>query len=186
METIEDYRKLADDALKREKESQKKLDDLLAALGRGGAVPRDDPDVAAAKRAEKFAKLELSMRKSVKLKDFKEGQENITVKEWLNKFDEEMLACKRMSGIAGNLTREEVVVLFRDKLDYAVLKRFNSAFEAKAVPLQWAAVTYKGLQDVLKQEYEPKICDVSEVLLQFGPGRMRKSPSTSVAKFTHQ
>ena len=193
MTSIQEYQTMVSDALDREKEaverekrSQKKLDDLLAALGRGAQAGDDNEEVAAVKRAEKIAKLELSMRKSVKVKDFKEGQETITVKEWLSKFHDEMLACKRMSGIRNDLTREEIVVLFKDKLDYAVIKRFDSAFAARDVPITWAAVTYKQLKEIMKQEYEPKICDVSEVLLQFGPGRMRKSPSTSVAKFTHQ
>ena len=125
METIEDYKKVAQEALDREKASQKRLEDLIAALNRGGGVAADGDDevAAAAKRAEKFAKLELSMRKSTKVKDFKEAQETMTVKEWLSKFDEEMLACKRMSGIQGDLTREDIVVLFKDKLDYAVVKK---------------------------------------------------------------
>ena len=111
METIEDYKKVAQEALDREKASQKWLEDLIAALNRGGGVAADgDEEAVAAKRAEKFAKLELSMRKSTKVKDFKEAQETMTVKEWLSKFHEEMLACKRMSGIQGDLTREEIVV----------------------------------------------------------------------------
>ena len=89
MSTIEDYQRVADEAIEREKATQKKLDDLIAALARDGDAPAGDPEAAAAaKRAEKVAKMELSMRKSVKVKDFKEGQEHITVKEWLSKFDE--------------------------------------------------------------------------------------------------
>ena len=168
METIEDYRAMAQEALDREKASQKRLDELIAALKenpRGGvpAADDDDEDAIAAKRAEKFSKLELSMRKSTKVKDFKEAQENISVKEWLNKFDEEMLTCKRMNGIHDNLTREEVVALFKDKLDYAVVRCFDSAFAAKDVPYTWAAVTYDQLKEVMKEEYASKICDVSEV-----------------------
>ena len=77
-------------------------------------------------------------------------------------------------------------MLFKDKLDYAVVKRFDSAFAARDVPYTWAAITYQQLKEVMKQEYESKICDVSEVLLQFGPGHMRKAANTSVAKFAHQ
>ena len=137
METIENYKVLAQEALDREKASQKRLDELIAALKgnpRREIPDDDDEDAVAAKRAEKFSKLELSMRKSTKVKDFKEAQDSVSVKEWLNKFDKEMLTCKRMSGIHDDLTREEVVVLFKDKLDYAVVRRFDSAFAAKPVP----------------------------------------------------
>ena len=38
----------------------------------------------------------------------------------------------------------------------------------------------------MKDEYGSKIAEVSEVLLQFGPGRFKKTSEMTVAKFTHQ
>ena len=46
-------------------------------------------------------------------------------------------------------------------MDYAVVRRFDSAFAARTVPLRWADVTYDQLKEVLKQEYACKISDVS-------------------------
>ena len=45
-------------------------------------------------RPEKLSKLGLALRKSYKVKEFKEAQE-CTVKEWLKRFDQEVLVLKR-------------------------------------------------------------------------------------------
>ena len=83
MENIEDYKALAQAALDREKAAQERLDELIKALREnpiGGARADDDAGVLAARRADKFSKLEISMRKSSKVKDFKEAQEGVSVK----------------------------------------------------------------------------------------------------------
>ncbi len=41
-------------------------------------------------RAEKFSKLALALRKSGKVKDFKEGQDS-SVEDWLKRFDQEVI-----------------------------------------------------------------------------------------------
>ena len=65
------------------------------------------------------------------------------------------------------------------------VKREDTAFQAKEVPLTWDAVIYAELQTVLMEEYGSKMTDVSAVLLQFGPNRLKKTSEMSVAKFLH-
>ena len=100
----------------------------------GPALPGPDPDAAAralaVARADKISKLGVSLRKSYKVKEFKDTNEG-SVKEWLTRFDQEIMTLKRMSGIADDLTREEVVELFKDRLEYQVVKRLDTAFSAK-------------------------------------------------------
>ena len=86
------------------------------------------PD-AAAVRADKVAKLGAALRKSTKIKDFKEGESSI--KEWLRRWEHEVESLKKMCGIPDPLTREEGVGIFKDRLDYTVIKRLDSAFAAK-------------------------------------------------------
>ena len=102
------------------------------------------------------------------------------------KFDQEICTLKRYSGIPEDLTRAEWVELFKDKLDHQVVKRLNTAFAAKSPdPWTWNEVTQEQLIDIMKQEYGKKTTEVSEVLLQFGPDRMKKPPEMSIAKFLH-
>ena len=42
-----------------------------------------------------------------------------------------------MAGLAENLEREEYIGLIKDKLDYNVIKRLDTAFPSKQPPLQW-------------------------------------------------
>ena len=91
-----------------------------------------------------------------------------------------------MCGINDDLVRDEIVELFKDKLEYAVVKRLDTAFAAKEAPWTWEEVTYDDLKSIMKDEYGLKIAEVSEVLLQFGPGRFKKTGDMTVAKFTHQ
>ena len=139
-------------------------------------------DVAAV-RADKVAKLGAALRKSVKIKDFKEGESSI--KEWLRRWEHEVECLKVRCGIPDPLSRDEGVGIFRDKLDYSVIKRLESVFAARDPVLTWANVTWQQLKDILKEEYGPKVAQVGEVLLQFGPGRFKKSSEQSVASFTH-
>ena len=140
------------------------------------------PDVAAV-RADKVAKLGAALRKSTKIKDFKEGESSI--KEWLRRWEHEVESLKKMCGIPDLLSRDEGVGIFKDRLDYTVIKRLDSAFAAKDPRWTWAAVTWDQLKDILKEEFGPKVAQVGEVLLQFGPGRLKKSSEQSVASFTH-
>ena len=141
------------------------------------------PDVAAL-RAEKVAKLGAALRKSTKIKDFKEGE--CSIKEWLRRWEHEVESLKKMCGIPDALTREEGVGIFKDRLDYTVVKRLDSAFAAKDPVWTWAAVTWDQLKEILKEEFGPKVAQVGEVLLQFGPGRLKKTSEMTVAGFTHE
>ena len=77
---------------------------LIAALQANPAQQQPIPQVqqpdAAAIRADKFAKLSLALRKSGKVKDYKDTQDT-SVEEWLKRFDKEVLQLKKMSGIKG-------------------------------------------------------------------------------------
>ena len=92
---------------------------------------------------------------------------------------------KKISGINKDLQREEVIDCLKDKLDYSVCQSLDMAFQAKNPMLTWGAVTKLELQGVLIEEYGSNETDVSSVLLQFGPNRLKKTPDTSVAKFFH-
>ena len=87
----------SDEADRRHAESQQKIVDLLEEVARlRGAAPADGAapvlgdaarlQAAAAARAEKILKIQVNLRKSNKIKEYKESTET-TVKEWLSKFD---------------------------------------------------------------------------------------------------
>ena len=130
------------------------------------------PDAVAA-RAEKVAKLGAALRKSTKIKDFKEG--DIAIKEWLRRWEHEVESLKKLCGIPDMLSREEGIGIFKDRLDYTVIKRVESVFASKDPVVTWANVTWQVLKDILKEEFGPKVAQVGEVLMQFGPGRFKKS-----------
>ena len=130
-----------------------------------------------------MAKLGAALRKSQKIKDFKEG--DIAIKEWLRRWELEVDALKKMYGIPDALTREEGIGIFKDKLDFTVVKHLDLAFAGRDPVVTWANVTWQGLTDILKDEFGPKVSQVGEVLMQFGPGRFKKTSEMSVASFTH-
>ena len=92
---------------------------LIAELARargapGPGGPAHVPDrgaAAAARMADKISKLGISLRKAYKVKEFKDVNEG-SVKEWLTRFDQEIITLKKLSGIADGLIREEIVELF--------------------------------------------------------------------------
>ena len=55
--------------------------------------------------------------------------------------------------------------MFKDRLEYAVVKRLDTAFAEKDEPWTWEEVTYKELKSIIKQEYGSNIADVSEIPL---------------------
>ena len=68
---------------------------------------------AEAIRAEKLSKLNLALRKSSKIKEYKDTQE-MSIKEWLKKYEEEILVLKRVSGIDDDLTSDEKILMLKD------------------------------------------------------------------------
>ena len=138
---------------------------------------------AAAVRAEKVAKLGAALRKSLKLKDFKEG--DMPIKEWLRRWNHEVESQKKMCGIVGDLTRDEGIDIFKDRLDFTVVKRLDLTFAGRDPVVTWADVTWEVLSGILKDEFGPKVSQVGQVLMQFGPQRFKKTSEMSVASFTH-
>ena len=176
MAEIEELKELVAKQSRESVAAQKRVDDLIAELARvrlagpGPAVhppPAVNPEVAAeaaaaavaAARAEKVSKLGIALRKSYKVKEFKDTNEG-SVKEWLTRFDQEISSLKKMCGIADDLIRDEIVELFKDKLEYAVVKRLDTAFAAKDAPWTWEEVTYDDLKTIMKEEYGSKIAEV--------------------------
>ena len=103
----------------------------------------------------------------------------------VKRFDQELIQLKKMSGINDDLNDREYVDSLKDKLDYSVVKRLDTAFPNKDPALTWDHVTKVQLHGVLVEEYGTKETDVSAVLLQFGPNRLKKTADMSVAKFYH-
>ena len=135
--------------------SQKRVDDLIQALADARMapvhVPEVEPGVAVAAaviaHAEKISKLGIALRKSYKVKEFKDNHEG-SVKEWLTRWDQEINTLKKMCNIADDLTRGETVELFKDKLEYAVVKRLDTAFAAKDPQWTWNDLTYDNLKAI--------------------------------------
>ena len=92
-------------------------------------------------RTEKFNKLAYAMRKSHKIKEYKDAGGEV-IKEWLRRFDQEIITLKRYSGIIDDLTRDEKVELFKDKLGHQTINRLNTAFVSKEPPWTWEEITY--------------------------------------------
>ena len=150
-EEIAELKKLVQQQTREAVDAQRRVDNLIAEMARQrGPAPAPDADAVARARAEKISKLSVSLRKSYKVKEFKDTNEG-SVKEWLTKFDQEILTLKKMSGIADDLTCEEVVELFKDRLEYQVVKRLDTAFSAKEPPWTWAEVTYDQLKAIMKE-----------------------------------
>ena len=153
--------------------------ELLAQLM---AARAPDPAVV---RADKLSKLGAALRKSTKLREYKEDID-CSVKEWIRRLEHEVTALKKMHGIEDDLERAESIEIFRDRLDYTVIKRLDTAFATKDPVWTWDDVTWEQLKTILKEEYGPKVAQVGEVLLQFGPGRLKKTDEMTVASFTYQ
>ena len=90
-----------------------------------------------------------------------------------------------MYNITDDLTRDEIVEHFKERMEYQVIKRLDTAFSAKDPVWTWEEVTYDQLKDIMKVEYGSKLHPVSEVLQQFGPNRYTKPSEMSISKFTH-
>ena len=132
MADIEELRGLVAQQIRESAVASARANDLIAELAMRreaiAAGPIVDPEAAAAAveavaaaveaarivaRIEKFNKLAYAMRKSYKIKEYKDTESEI-IKEWLLKFDQEVSTLKRYNGIADELTRDELVELFKD------------------------------------------------------------------------
>ena len=64
-----------------------------------------------------------------------------------------MLQLKKISGIADDLTCDEYIECIRDKLDFVVTKRLETAFPTRNPVLQWVDVTKVQLHQCLIDEF---------------------------------
>ena len=187
---IEENTKMAQESARRDAEHKDEMNRLIEALAQRpqvqanqAGVVNQQPDPVAV-RASAVSRVALGLRKSQKLKDFKHCQES-DIKKWLRMFDIEIEAIKKIAGINGNLERQEYVDLLKDKLDYQVLRRLETAFPARDPVLRWDTVTKAQLHKCLLDEFGPRESDVSAVLLQFGSGRCKKTSEMSVSEYFH-
>ena len=139
--------KMVLDVVEQNNLQKQQFSELLAAIrhkpqlgGEIRAVVQPPPADAVAVRADKVQRLTLALRKSNKIRDFKDVLES-DIREWVKKFDFEIDALKRMVGINNDLTREEYIPLLRDKLDYSIVKRLDSIFKHKNPALNWDGVS---------------------------------------------
>ena len=105
----------------------------------------------------------------------------MSIKEWLKKYEQEILVHKRKSGIDDDLTNTESMQMLKDKLDYHVIKRVDTAFQNSGY--NWDTISYANLNKLLKEEFGGKVAEVCEVLIQFCPNRLKKTPDMSGARF---
>ena len=190
---VEENTRMAQESARRDAEQKDEMARLIAVLaqcpqqvvanqaGQQQGVQQPDP---AAVRASAVARMALGFKKSQKLKDFKHSEES-DIKQWLRKFDIEVVEVKKIASFNDDLSRQEYVDLLKSKLDYQVLRRLDTAFPARDPVLAWNAVTKVQLHKCLMDEFGPRESDVSAVLLQFGPGRCKKSPNMSVSEYFH-
>ena len=84
----------------------------------------------------------------------------------------------RLSGIQDALNDREYVECIKHRLDFDLMQRLDTAFPSRnAHPaMTWDNVTKEQLHEVLRHEFWSKETDVSSVLLQFGPSRLKKTP----------
>ena len=173
-------------------DQNKQINDLITQMQRmpqyGGelrAVMQPAQQDPQAVRAERIQRLTLGLRKSNKIRDFKDTAES-DIRLWLQRFDFEIAALKVMVGINDDLSRDEIIPLLKDKLDYTIVKRLDSVFTQRNPVLQWNAVTKDQLHKCLIEEFGSKQNDISQVLAQFGPNRFKKSPNMSVSEFYYK
>ena len=171
-------------------QQQDQIKSLVQALQRMPGVQEPvrvnvQPAVIAAEviRAEKVQKLALNMRKSNRFKPFKVTSDS-DVKLFIKKFDEELKSLKIMVGIDFNLTKEEYVPIFKASLDFSVIERVNRVLTNTAKT--WGGISIDELLQLMKDEFGSKQTDVANVLKQFGPTRLTKSPDQSVQEFYFQ
>ena len=92
-----------------------------------------------------------------------------------------------MVGIDNDLTKDEYVPLFRSSLDLYVLKRVEQVFKVDPLNLKtWETITIEVLHKLMIDEFGVKYTDVANLLGQFGPSRMSKSPDKSVSEFYYE
>ena len=185
----EHLEKMLNESMELGNRREKQLNDLISILqgipqygGELRAVVQPAQPDANTVRADKLQRLTLGLRKSNKIRDYKDTAES-DIRLWLQRFDFEIAALKVMVGINDALSRDEIIPLLKDKLDYTIVKRLDSVFAQKNPALEWNAVTKDELQKCLIGKFGTKQNDISQVLAQFGPNRFKKTSNMTVSEF---
>ena len=127
-------------------------------------------------RADKLQRVALGLRKSNRVKVFNHNKDS-NIRLYIKKFDDEVRSLKTMVGIDNDLIDREYVPLLRSNLDFHVLKRVEQVFKADPQAIQtWDQITIAQLHALLIEEFGEKQTDIANVLGQFGPSRVQKSP----------
>ena len=156
-------------------QQQGQIAELLKTL----KVPPPGPDNGAI-RAEKVQKINFNLRKSARLKPFRVSADS-DIKLFLKRFDEELQNMKAMVGLNEVLSRDEYVPIFRSCLDFPIVERVGQVLTS--MNKTWDNITIDELLKLMKDEFGSKQTDVANVLKQFGPQRLAKTPDESVAEF---
>ena len=103
---------------------QKLVADLIAELARApardsGVVVAEAASGATAARADKISEMSLALRKGHRVKNLSEMSE-MSIREYLTMFDQEVSALKVMHGVTDDLARDEIVELFKNRMDHLV------------------------------------------------------------------
>ena len=101
--------RMSQESAERDAKHKDEMDRLIAALGarpqqNQAGVGNQQPDPAVV-RASALSKVALALRKSQKLKDFMYNEES-DIKQWIRKFDIEVEAIKKISGLNGDLEKQ--------------------------------------------------------------------------------
>ena len=131
-------------------------------------------------RAEKLQRISLNIRKSNRLKPFKVSTD-CDVKLFIKRFDEELVNMKNMAGLAGVLSDEEYIPIFRVCLEFAIVERIGQVLVS--LGKTWENISKPDLMKLMRDEFGSKQTDVAEVLQMFGPKRLTKKPDEKVQEF---
>ena len=153
------------------KEQKKQINNLLEVMSKvpGVGAPvevrvEQAPPNAVIVRSDKIQRMALGLRKWHRVKDFKHGKGS-NIREYIKRFEAEISSLKTMVGINDALSKEEYIPLFRDKLDYNVLRRVEQVFKSDPNNIQtWADISVADLHKLMVNEFGEKLTDVSNVL----------------------
>ena len=184
---LESNAKLAEQQLKFQQDlqqakqaQQQEIAQVVQALGGIAGLPADN---AVAIRTKAVLSMRKEFRKSQLCKRFAEKQD-LKPQDWLKRFEAELDQQRAMSGVPDPLRRTEWIPCFQDKLEFEAKERLQTAMARENY--DWAGVTVAQIKELLVQEFGIKESKVSEVLLQFGPGRFKKPSEMGVAAYYHK
>ena len=137
-------------------------------------------------RADKVSQVNQSLRKSVRIKDYKPScQDNI--QDWISKCENEIYGLARgvcnLDLTTTELTDREYVELIRSKLEFVVIQEIEQKFAIHSPVLNWNTVTKNEIKELLIEQFGTKEPAMSSLLKMFGPSRLKKPAEMSVKNF---